>query len=50
VPFNTRGEGTNTWVLHARQADLRSSGAIDLDELRERLEEDGNLVLARYQR
>jgi ABC-type glycerol-3-phosphate transport system substrate-binding protein len=26
------------------------SGAIDLDELRERLEEDGNLVLARYQR
>ncbi|MFJ2000743.1 sugar ABC transporter substrate-binding protein [Streptomyces chartreusis] len=26
------------------------SGAIGLDELRERLEEDGNLVLARYQR
>ncbi|WP_395576801.1 ABC transporter substrate-binding protein [Streptomyces sp. BK79] len=26
------------------------SGAIDLDELRGRLEEDGNLVLARYQR
>ncbi|MGW1210072.1 ABC transporter substrate-binding protein [Streptomyces sp. NPDC002499] len=26
------------------------SGAIDLDELRERLEKDGNLVLARYQR
>ncbi|MGW0826018.1 ABC transporter substrate-binding protein [Streptomyces sp. NPDC002845] len=26
------------------------SGAIDLDELRERLVEDGNLVLARYQR
>ncbi|MFJ8629432.1 ABC transporter substrate-binding protein [Streptomyces sp. NPDC093568] len=26
------------------------SGAIDLEELRERLEEDGNLVLARYQR
>ncbi|MDG5806425.1 extracellular solute-binding protein [Streptomyces ossamyceticus] len=26
------------------------SGAIDLDELRSRLEEDGNLVLARYQR
>ncbi|MFE6176411.1 ABC transporter substrate-binding protein [Streptomyces sp. NPDC056464] len=26
------------------------SGAIDGDELRERLEEDGNLVLARYQR
>ncbi|MFI6013598.1 ABC transporter substrate-binding protein [Streptomyces sp. NPDC051243] len=26
------------------------SGAIDLDELRERLEDDGNLVLARYQR
>ncbi|NUP22804.1 MAG: sugar ABC transporter substrate-binding protein [Streptomyces sp.] len=26
------------------------SGAIDLAELRERLEEDGNLVLARYQR
>ena len=26
------------------------SGAIDLGELRERLEEDGNLVLARYQR
>ncbi|MFF3848868.1 ABC transporter substrate-binding protein [Streptomyces sp. NPDC002328] len=26
------------------------SGAIDLDELRHRLEEDGNLVLARYQR
>ncbi|MET9985381.1 ABC transporter substrate-binding protein [Streptomyces rochei] len=26
------------------------SGAIDTDELRERLEEDGNLVLARYQR
>ncbi|GEC03829.1 hypothetical protein SSP24_14840 [Streptomyces spinoverrucosus] len=26
------------------------SGAIDLDELRRRLEEDGNLVLARYQR
>ena len=26
------------------------SGAIDLGELRERLEDDGNLVLARYQR
>ncbi|SPE99631.1 hypothetical protein SMA5143A_0340 [Streptomyces sp. MA5143a] len=26
------------------------SGAIDLDEPRSRLEEDGNLVLARYQR
>ena len=26
------------------------SGAIGLGELRERLEEDGNLVLARYQR
>ncbi|MFE6991934.1 sugar ABC transporter substrate-binding protein, partial [Streptomyces pharetrae] len=26
------------------------SGAIGLDELRRRLEEDGNLVLARYQR
>jgi ABC-type glycerol-3-phosphate transport system substrate-binding protein len=26
------------------------SGAIDLDELRDRLEDDGNLVLARYQR
>ncbi|MGQ4445780.1 sugar ABC transporter substrate-binding protein, partial [Streptomyces violaceoruber] len=26
------------------------SGAIGMDELRHRLEEDGNLVLARYQR
>lgn len=26
------------------------SGAIGLDELRHRLEKDGNLVLARYQR